>query len=332
MPSAGGPAVARVLERVTATARRHAMFDPGDFVLVAVSGGPDSTCLLHALHRLRRLFRIRLAVFHFDHRLRPGSPADADYVRRAARRLGLPFHLRRADSKPARGESVEAWAREVRMRAVSELWEELAPDGAIKLALGHTLDDQAETVLIAAIRGEGLEGLAGIAPRRQGWVRPLLEVRRAETAAFCRALGLRPREDPTNRDTRFLRNAIRLKAIPSLERLTGREVSTPLARTADLLREDADELSRRAIVVFARIRRRRRDGVALDAGRLAKLPRPIAARVAAVALSEFITPTREHIEAVLDLARGRPGRRRDLPAGLLAARDREYVRISRPSP
>src|SRR5919198_6208902 len=94
-------AVARVLERVTATAREHDMFTPGDRVLVAVSGGPDSTCLLYSLHMLRRLFKIKLEVFHFDHRLRPDSAKDARYVKRMAAKLGLPFHLVTAATKPA---------------------------------------------------------------------------------------------------------------------------------------------------------------------------------------------------------------------------------------
>ena len=95
------PAVARVLERVTATVREHDLLQPGELVLVCVSGGPDSVCLLESLVRLRRLFRVRLEVFHFDHRLRAGSEADAAYVRRLAARLGLPFHLRVAGDAPA---------------------------------------------------------------------------------------------------------------------------------------------------------------------------------------------------------------------------------------
>src|SRR5919198_2264004 len=96
-------AVARVLERVTSTAREHDMFSPGDRVLVAVSGGPDSTCLLYSLHMLRRLFKIELEVFHFDHKLRPDSAKDAQYVKRTAAKVKLPFHLREAHGKPQKG-------------------------------------------------------------------------------------------------------------------------------------------------------------------------------------------------------------------------------------
>ena len=149
------PAVARVLERVTATAREHEMFLPGQTVLVAVSGGPDSVCMLESLVRLRRLFKIRLEVFHFDHGLRKDSAADAAYVKRLADRHRLPCHLRAATSSPDKGVSVEAWAREQRHFAIAEVTHET---GAAKTAIGHTMDDQAETVLIGLITGSGIAG------------------------------------------------------------------------------------------------------------------------------------------------------------------------------
>ena len=115
------PAVARVLERVTATARRHEMFLPGECVLVSVSGGPDSMCLLHSLVRLRRLFRIRLEVFHFDHRMRRDSAKDGAYVERAAAKLRVPFHLETAESPRDPEMSPEQWAREVRRAATGRV-------------------------------------------------------------------------------------------------------------------------------------------------------------------------------------------------------------------
>ncbi len=325
----GPPAVARVLERVTATARAHEMFLPGETVVVAVSGGPDSMCLLHALVRLRRLFGIDLAVFHFDHRLRPDSGADAAYVRRAAGALGLPFHLSRAETRPSRGESVEDWARRARLGALALAMREA---GASRAALGHTRDDQAESVLLALVRGGGLDAVAGIRPVHGPHVRPLLETSRAEVEAFVRALRLRPRRDPTNRDPRILRNAIRLKALPALERATGRDVRPALARSAALLRVDADELERQAAGALADLLEEEADGLALPGPGLQTLPKAIASRVARAALYRLgVVPTLEDVEAVLDLAAGRPGRRRDLTAGLKAAREREYVRLSRPS-
>lgn len=324
-------AVGRVLERMTSTVRASEMFLPGDRVLVAVSGGPDSVCLLYSLHHLRRLFRIKLEVFHLDHRLRSDSAADAEYVRRLAGRLGVPVHLRVAETRPERGESVEAWARGERLRAVHEIQREV---GARRIAIAHTRDDQAETVLLAALTGLGLEAVSGIRPAAGPFVRPLIDVTRDEIEAFCRALHLRPRRDPTNRDPRFLRNALRLKGLPTLERALGRSVREPLARTAGLLRDDADELARQGRSVFPDVCEQTSGGVDLAVGRLAQLPKVVAARVVRLAALQLGGPpaTKEDVDAVLDLAAGRPGRRRDLSHGLKASRDKEYVCLSRPSP
>ncbi len=334
------PAVARVLERVTATIRRYDLVRDGDLALVCVSGGPDSVCLLESLVRLRRLFSLRLDVFHFDHRLRPGSSGDAAYARRLAARHRLPFHLRVADREPSAGESVEAWASARRGEAAEAVRREV---GASIVAEGHTLDDQAETVLLNLVRGTGLDGLAGIWPKlgdRPGssTVQPLLDVTRGETEAFCRSLGLRPRRDPMNEDTRLLRAAIRHEAIPMLERITGREVRATLARTASVLHEDRLELLRQAAELERRIVERDRGEVRFRAADLDALPVPLAARVVRMALwrlaavDDEVAPwTRDAVSAVLDLAAGRPRRRRDLPGGRTARRDRVYVRVASPT-
>jgi tRNA(Ile)-lysidine synthase len=307
------------------------MFASRDRILVAVSGGPDSTCLLHTLHMLSRLFRIKLEVFHFDHRLRSESEQDAAYVRRMATKLELPFHLRSADTRPAKGESVEAWAREARWNAANDLRRE----GAFAaVAFGHTLDDQAETLLLAMLRGGGLHFVSGMAAKDPHYaVRPLLDVRRSEVEAFVRALRLKPRIDPSNQDRRLLRNAIRHEVIPRIEEVTGRDVRPTLARTASLLRADADELLRQGIRKFGEIAGPQDDGYLIGAEDLAALPEAIGGRVVELAMWQAgVRPELETIRAVLDLASGRPGRRIDLPEGFTAVREREYIRLSRPSP
>ena len=212
------------------------MFVPGDHVLVWVSGGPDSVCLLESLVRLRRLFRVRLSVFHMDHGLRPDSGLDAAYVRRLSARHRLDCHVARPPGGPAKGASSEAWARWERGIAAHEVRDRI---GATKYADGHTMNDQAETVLIGLIRGWEMGGIA----RTNGiQVRPMLDVTRDDVEAFCRALRLRPRRDPTNLDTRLLRNAVRLEVIPAIERATGRGVVETFARAADLQRDASSTL------------------------------------------------------------------------------------------
>jgi tRNA(Ile)-lysidine synthase len=326
---------------VTKTIREHEMFRRGDTVLVAVSGGPDSVCLLYSLWYLRRLFKIRLEVFHFDHHLRRDSAKDAEYVRRLAGRLRLPFHLREAEDRPRKGRSVEAWATVRRSNAANDVRKAV---GGSVTAEGHTLDDQAETVLLNLIRGTGLEGLSGIGPGgykygRSAYAEPLLDVERSEVEAFCRALHLRPRRDPMNTGTGLLRNAVRLDVIPSIERATGRKVKAPISRSAALLRESRMELQRAAVEAYVKVVSDARGSIRVDVDALLALPDSVASRVIrmaaynVLALDDATAPwTREAIDAVLDLARGRVGRGRDLPDGLKARREREYVSFSRTSP
>jgi tRNA(Ile)-lysidine synthase len=327
------PAVARVLTQVTSTVRARRLLEPGDLVLAAVSGGPDSMCLLYSLWHLRRLLKVRLEVFHFDHRLRFDSAADAAYVRRVSDRLGLAFHHREAHDSPTKGDSVEAWATSRRRDAGNDVRRQV---GAAAVAEGHTLDDQAETVLLNLVRGSGLEGLSGIDPggRHSGWIQPLIDVPHADVEAFCRALRLRPRRDPMNEDRRFLRVSIRLDLLPMVERATGRGMRSTLARTADNLRASRDELYVSTLHAAQNVAEQHDGEVRFDAARLRALTPAMAARVIrseiydALAIVDVPWP-RAAIEAVVDLANGRPGRRRDLPNGRTARRDRTHVIVSR---
>jgi tRNA(Ile)-lysidine synthase len=321
------PQVARVIERVTRTAREHAMFSPGDLVLVWVSGGADSLCLLETLVRIRRLFRIRLAVFHLDHGLRPGSAADSAYVRRRAAALDLPCHVRSPARRPLPRESTERWARQERRAAAGRVAEEI---GASRSALGHTMDDRAETVLLALVRGWGLDGLVGIEPVAGRMVRPLLDVRRDETVAACRSLGLRPRHDPSNADTTYLRNAIRHDVLPVLTAATTRDVVPTIARTAELLRADAAMLDELAVGLGASALVRDAQGWALRIDALADLAPPIASRVVRHALARIgVEWSASAIDGILDLAGGRSGRRIDLGDGWIARRARARVVFER---
>jgi tRNA(Ile)-lysidine synthase len=333
MPARRPAAVAKVLERVRATSRQHELVLPGQVVLVAVSGGPDSVCLVESLDRLRRSLKIRLAVAHVDHGLRADSAGDAAYVRGVAARLGLSFHLRELGlGAPPPGRSGEEWARQHRYKALAEMMREI---GAERVATAHTRDDNAETVLLRLLSGSGTTGVGGIRHREGPYVRPLLDVSRDEVVAFCRALHLRPRLDPTNTDPAYaLRNALRLEGIPALERALGRNVREPLARSAALLVADDLELTRQMWAVWDEIHEETADGVVLDAARLLEVPRVVASRLVGQAIFRMgRTVTRSDIDGVLDLAAGRPGRRRSLTHAVAARRERVYVRLSlAPSP
>jgi len=286
-------------------------------------------CLLYSLWMLRRLFKLKVEVYHFDHKLRPDSAKDAQYVKRAAAKLNLPFHLREARGKPQKGESPEDWARGARWNAIGPIMKERPR----LIAFGHTMDDQAETVLLALMRGGGLQAVAGIEPRRGSGIliRPLIDVRRAETHAFCRALRLRPRVDETNLDTSLMRNALRLRGMPALERAVNRDIVEPIARSAALLQLDEAFMLRRYMEAWDEIDVAREPGT-LPAEFLSSVHPALAGRLVHQALAWRIgrPVERAHVLAMMDLAKGRPGRRVSLPGGFTAVREREYIRISSP--
>jgi tRNA(Ile)-lysidine synthase len=209
--------------------RAHQIFAPGP-VVVAVSGGADSTALLLILADLADELGLVLHVAHFDHRTRPKQSAeDADFVAKLANRVGAPIRVGRAEN-PTRTEDAARTARyEFLRRAASEI-------GATRVATGHTRDDQAETVLLHLTRGSGLAGLAGMRPLRDGIARPLLGIGRTDTLALCRAARIRPLTDPTNRSLKFARNRVRLKVLSELARINPR-TSEAIARLADAAAE-----------------------------------------------------------------------------------------------
>jgi tRNA(Ile)-lysidine synthase len=283
---------------------------PGDAIVVAVSGGADSTALLHVLWRLREPWNLRLTAAHFDHGLRgDASRRDAEAVASLCRGLGVALATGRAG--PLHGPSLEAAARRARYAFLARV---ALGQGASKVAVAHHRDDQAETVLLRLLRGAGAEGLAGMRPVRPlasgvTLVRPLLAVGGEEVRAHCAAHGLPVREDETNRDLRFARNRIRHVLLPLLEREYQPGCRDALARAARLLADDDEWLVRQAAEAFARLRR----GAALDAAGLAALPAAVARRVIRLwwreACGRHEALAFEHVEAL------RLGREVDLPGG-----------------
>jgi tRNA(Ile)-lysidine synthase len=228
--------------------RRHGMLAGGETVLVGVSGGADSVALLRLLLALAPAWRLALRVLHVDHGLRPESPADADFVRSLGRRLGVPVEVARVEVDP-RG-SREAAARAARHAALEAGAERL---GAQRIALGHTADDQAETVIMRLLAGAGVRGLAGIPPVRGRIIRPLLSVRRRDLEEELRQAGLAWVEDPSNRSLKFSRNRIRHEVLPWLAASYGAGVVDALERVATRARETVEAIERVAAAKLSRL-------------------------------------------------------------------------------
>jgi len=212
---------------------------PGDRVGVAVSGGADSVALLLLLLELRERLGIVLSAVHFNHKLRgKASDADEKFVAKLAAKHGLEFHSASGDiAKKAKKEraNLEDTAR----RARYDYFRSLVDSGVCtRIAVAHTVDDQAETVLAHILRGTGLAGLSGIHPVAGPVFRPLLTIRRLELRAYLRRKKQSWREDATNRDTRRLRAGIRKKLLPLLEKQFQAAIVEHLATLANLARED----------------------------------------------------------------------------------------------
>lgn len=261
-------------ETVKQTIRRHAMLAGGETVLVALSGGADSVALVHLLRALAPEWGLRLHLLHVDHQLRPDSAADAEFVRDLGGRLGLPVEVALVEVD-ARG-SPEAAARTARYAALEACADRI---GAARIALGHTADDQAETVLMRILSGAGVRGLAGIPAVRGRVIRPLLGLRHAELVAELERAGLPWREDPSNLDPKFTRNRIRHELLPLLAASHEPEIVARLNRIAARARETVEALDRIATGELDRLALLEPDALTLSRAALFGLPRAVAVEV-----------------------------------------------------
>ena len=316
-------------ERLLVLIRRQRLIPPGGRVLAAVSSGGDSVALLHLLAELAEREAVALAgVVHFNHRLRPpASDEDECFCGSLAGRLGLPFVVESADvAEMARSEriSVEHAGHRARYaffkRAATRL-------GACRVALGHTIDDQAETYLLRLLRGAGTAGLSAIRPRAGLVIRPLLTVSRVELRVYLASRRAPFREDPSNLDRSVPRNRIRHDLIPSLRTYSPRVVEA-LAREAEIARADDEWLARAANELSARLVKSTDTCVEVDAPGLAALHPALGRRVARDALrrASGCAVGFDHIERLRRLAVDAPTQV-DLP-GCRAERVESVIRLT----
>ena len=293
----------------------------GARLVVAVSGGPDSLALLHCLVPLQEAMKLQLHVAHVDHRLRSSSHDDAEFVRRAAEALGLPCTV--VVVYVGAG-SPEEEARNARYGALAKV---AADQNADAIAVAHTLDDQAETVLLHMVRGAGLTGLRAMSVLGELPVndvslnvfRPLVGARRSETAAFCKELRLTPIIDQTNLDTLIPRNLLRLEAIPLLETLNPKVVEG-LGRLAGAVNLDLDYIEARLDVMWPDLAEESGGIVALKRDLFQALhpalQRYALRRAFKSALGSTAGLEHVHVESMLELAEGPAGKELSLPGGV----------------
>ena len=286
---------------------------PGDLVLVACSGGQDSLALAIAAAFVGKRDGIQIGAVVVDHQLQTNS---AEVARRAAltcERIGLnPVVVKRATVK-VQGEGIEAAARTARYLEIETARVEL---NAKFVLLGHTLDDQAETVLLGLSRGSGIHSISGMNAHSGSLLRPLLHLSRRETAAVCESAGIEYWDDPHNFDPSFTRVRIRKNVIPILERELGTGFAEALARTAELAREDDSELIRQAEHAFSKFASTQSTQlIRLPVADISSLPRAVAKRVVQIALRQLDSvATYVHLNSVLALIENWHGQQAlDLP-------------------
>lgn len=304
-------------------------------LLVAVSGGCDSIVLLHLLVAEAAPRQWEILVAHVDHALRAESGEDSTWVRASTKELGLRCLVARASHSQEGGApprfSEEA-ARRFRRRALTRLADRV---DAHWIVLGHTMDDQAETVLLHLLRGTGLRGLAGMRPSRGRWLRPLLAVSRREVRAFAQRHALQWREDSTNLDLRFLRNRVRHQLLPLMQAQFQPAIVRILARMAETVRPVQDRLRKEAAAAWSEVLREGPDTmIRLERLQLAAYPEEIVDEVLRRAYARLRGSARDlkwgHLAPLSRSVRGNSRGRFALPAGIVAVVDRREVRFEHP--
>jgi tRNA(Ile)-lysidine synthase len=330
--------MAPLLQQVQQTIQDYQMLERGQSVLVAVSGGADSMVLLHTLWQLCEPLALQLYVAHLNHQMRANANEDARFVEATAHQLGLQCICQASDVPVYQQQhklSPEDAARRVRYAFLRATATHLRTD---RIAVGHTADDQAETVLFHLLRGSGLRGLGGIPPVRARIVRPLIRVSRADILAYARTHRLQFREDPSNVQRHYTRNRLRLDLLPVLRQHYNPRLVQSLCRTAQLLADDEAALQAVAHQHFLAARlASTAASIQLRIDVMTPLPLALQRRVLRAALAELIGDlqgvTATHIASVLALLRSGSGNKHvDLPRGVIVERRYDVLRIHRQAP
>lgn len=299
-----------ILKKVRRTIEEYGLLEKKDKILIAYSGGVDSTGLLHLLLELQREWSFKLYMGHFNHRLRRKAKDDEKFVKNIAWKYSLPLFVGSEDVRSyavTRRLNLEEAGRTLRYEFLRKIADEIRAD---KIATGHTLNDQAETFLIRLLRGSGLRGLASIYPVVEGTiVRPLIQIERDEIEGFLKGKGIKFCMDESNFDRRFLRNRIRLELIPNIQKNFEPQLVSRLGRVASIMREEDGLLEKIIRKETQKVILKKDDQIFLDLKSLSSLPRAAARRAVRNFISELKGNLREitfeDVESILCLREGK---------------------------
>ena len=321
---------AEIMERVLHFTQEQKLVSRQQKLVVAVSGGPDSVCLLHILVKLREKFDISLHVAHLNHQLRgTDSEADAQYVADLARKLDLPATIERRDVKAYQAKqrlSLEEAAREVRYAFLAQVARSI---GADRVTVGHTVDDHIETILMHLIRGTGTRGLRGLQPSSQ-WqspsgntltiIRPLLTISREETTDYCHQHQFEARLDASNLSLSPLRNRIRQQLLPLLQSYNP-QVIEALLRTARIAADGLAFIDKEVARVWGEIAQEQENTIILDKEKFVVLPSALQRYLLRTAIEKLLGNLKDietrHIEEIMAVLNKPAGKKISLPEGLV---------------
>lgn len=313
-----------MLDDVRKTIKRYNLIDRGDKIVVAISGGPDSVCLLHVLHSLMNEFKLELFAAHLNHNFRGiDAQMDAQYVAKFCEELNIISFVKSMDvPKYAKehGLSSEEAGRVLRYEFFDEVVERV---GANKIAVAHNQNDQAETVLMRLLRGTGIQGLTAIHHGRGRIIRPLLNVSRKEIEDYCLIHNLSPRTDETNLEPIYHRNKIRLELIPYIQGHYNPNIIESLAKTAEILKKDNDFMEEAAWEAYRQVKIDSREGcLELSIQGINKLHHALQSRVFRLTTEELVGKKEaleyKHINNIIELLqKNETGKKILLPMGII---------------
>lgn len=318
------------------TVARHNLIQEGDSILVALSGGPDSVCLLHLLHRYSKEKNLKIYAAHLNHKLR-GLDAflDSLYVMKLCEKLSIPSFIKVIDVHDycrLNKMSIEDGARKLRYEVFDEIRLRLDID---KVAIGHNKNDQAETIIMRMMRGTGLLGMRGIEYKRDEYIiRPILDIERKDIEEYCKQHELSPQIDKTNLEDIYSRNKIRLNIIPYMEKEFNENVISNIVRLSENIKIDSDFIESEVEKSFKSVANEYEDGVYVFVDLLKNLHLSIKSRLIFKAIEKVLGDTKSiekvHIDDVLNFeADNKVGKKLNLPRGIFVYRFSDYIMITK---
>ena len=324
-----------VFEKVLSTINKHNLIESGDKIVIGISGGPDSVCLLHILSRLKDKLDIELYAAHLNHQIRGiEAQKDALYVSEICDEMGITYFLKSIDvPKYCKDNSlsIEEGARKLRYEMFDEIKKRTKSN---KIAIGHNLNDQAETVLMRIMRGTGLQGLRGIEyARENGVIRPLLDIERKDIEEYCKVHNLNPRIDESNLENIYTRNKIRLELIPYMTDNFNTNLIESIVRMSNSLRSDSDYIEAEAESKFKDICKVTSDTVDIKINGFSKLHNAIKVRVLRKGIKSILGDTnfidQKHIEDVLEFeSESKINKMLTLPRGVFVYRKQDCITLT----